>query len=137
MTGSTTSQNTNQTTNTNGTEGLHLIGDLYECKTGEKQMLDAEALKSSCVELCRDAGLQVVGEQFFQFDDAGVTGCVLLAESHVAVHTWPEHGNVTVDVYVCNYNMDNSAKAQKVFDGILALFSPANPRTKHVQRGQI
>ncbi|MBU0689731.1 MAG: adenosylmethionine decarboxylase [Gammaproteobacteria bacterium] len=127
----------NQTNTINGTEGLHLIGDLYDCKTGETLMVDAEALKSSCVELCTDAGLQVVGENFFQFDDAGVTGCVLLAESHVAVHTWPEHGNVTIDVYVCNYNMDNSAKAQKVFDGILELFSPENPRIKPVQRGQI
>jgi S-adenosylmethionine decarboxylase proenzyme len=100
-------------------------------------MIDADALKASCVELCRDAGLQVVGENFFQFDDAGVTGCVLLAESHVAVHTWPEHCNVTIDVYVCNYNMDNSTKAQNVFDGIIKLFSPVDPRIKPVQRGQI
>jgi S-adenosylmethionine decarboxylase proenzyme len=129
--------NSSETITSNGTEGLHLIGDLYECKTGEVLMVDADALKESCVELCKDAGLQVVGDTFYQFDGAGVTGCVLLAESHVAVHTWPEHGNVTIDVYVCNYNMDNSSKAQQVFDGILKLFSPANPRIKHVQRGAI
>ena len=35
----------------------------------------------------------------------GVTGVVLLAESHVAIHTWPELGNVTLDIYVCNFNI--------------------------------
>lgn len=132
-----TGSSSKQTININGAEGLHLIGDLYDCQTGTNLMIEAEALKTSCVELCNDAGLQVVGDTFHQFDDAGVTGCVLLAESHVAIHTWPEFGSVTVDVYVCNYHMDNSAKAQKVFDGILKLFSPENPRTKHVQRGAL
>lgn len=76
MTGSTS----NQTININGTEGLHLIGDLYDCKTGVNLMVDAQALKASCVELCGDAGLQVVGDTFYQFDDAGVTGCILLVQ---------------------------------------------------------
>jgi S-adenosylmethionine decarboxylase len=120
-----------------GAEGLHLIGDLYQCQTGADLMVKADLLKAACVKLCNEAGLQVVGENFFQFDDAGVTGCVLLAESHVAIHTWPEYGTVTLDVYVCNYNMNNSAKAQKVFDGIQKLFSPAEAKTKGVQRGEV
>jgi spermidine synthase len=41
----------------------------------------------------------------------GVTGTVLLAESHLAIHTWPETGSVTIDVYVCNFSADNSGKA--------------------------
>jgi len=120
-----------------GAEGLHLIGDLYQCQTGGDLMVDAEQLKATCVQLCLDAGLQVVGETFYQFGGAGVTGCVLLAESHVAIHTWPEHGSVTVDVYVCNYNMDNSEKARRVFDSIYQLFSPADARTKDVRRGEV
>jgi S-adenosylmethionine decarboxylase len=120
-----------------GAEGLHLIGDLYQCQTGTDLMVESDLLKSACIKLCKAAGLQVVGENFFQFDDAGVTGCVLLAESHVAIHTWPEYGTVTVDVYVCNYNMNNSAKAQNVFDGIRKLFSPTDARTKNVQRGDV
>lgn len=120
-----------------GAEGLHLIGDLYQCQTGAELMVDAEQLKATSIKLCQDAGLQVVGDTFYQFGGAGVTGCVLLAESHVAIHTWPEYGSVTVDVYVCNYNMDNSAKAQQVFDGIIKAFSPANAKTKGVQRGEV
>jgi S-adenosylmethionine decarboxylase proenzyme len=119
-----------------GAEGLHLIGDLYQCQTGADLMVNAGLLESASIKLCKTAGLQVVGNTFYQFGGAGVTGCVLLAESHVAIHTWPEYRSVTVDVYVCNYNMDNSAKAQRVFDGILELFSPADARTQDVQRGE-
>ena len=60
-------------------------------------------------------GLTVVGERFYQFEPQGVTGTVLLAESHIAIHTWPEAGFVTVDVYVCNCTTDNTAKAEQVF----------------------
>ena len=68
------------------------------------------ALRDLCVSAARDAGLTVVGERFFQFEPQGVTGTVLLAESHIAIHTWPEAGFVTVDVYVCNYTTDNTAR---------------------------
>jgi S-adenosylmethionine decarboxylase proenzyme len=122
--------------NTVGTEGVHLIGDLYQCKAGKDLMIDAELLKPACLELCRNAGLQVVGDTFYQFESAGVTGCVLLAESHVAIHTWPEYSSVTIDVYVCNYNMDNSKKAHRVFDGIVQLFAPDDARTQNVRRGE-
>ena len=47
-----------------------------------------------------------------------MTGTVLLAESHLAIHTWPEAGFVTVDVYVCNYTTDNTAKAERVFKAL-------------------
>jgi S-adenosylmethionine decarboxylase proenzyme len=127
----------NELKNTVGTAGVHLIGDLYQCKTGHDLMTDAELLKPACLELCRDAGLQVVGNTFYQFESAGVTGCILLAESHVAIHTWPELSSVTVDVYVCNFNMDNSEKAHRVFDGIVKLFAPADARTRNVQRGEL
>ena len=46
--------------------------------------------------------MTVVGDSFHQFEPQGVTGTVLLAESHLAIHTWPEQGFVTIDVYVCN-----------------------------------
>jgi hypothetical protein len=56
------------------------------------------------------SGLTPVGELFHRFEPGGgVTGVVLLAESHLAVHTWPELGAVTMDVYVCNFSGDNGA----------------------------
>jgi S-adenosylmethionine decarboxylase len=72
------------------------------------------------------AGLRPVGELFHRFDaGGGVTGVVLLAESHLAVHTWPELGAVTIDVYVCNFSGDNSAGPRQLLASLQAAFAPA------------
>ena len=66
----------------------------------------------------------------------GVTGVVLLVESHLAVHTWPELRSVTADVYVCNLGADNSARAEAVMAQLVAAFGPREPRIQRVQRGE-
>jgi spermidine synthase len=53
-----------------------------------------------------------------------VTGTVLLAESHLAIHTWPETGSVTIDVYVCNFSADNSGKARRLMEGVIEALRP-------------
>jgi spermidine synthase len=53
-----------------------------------------------------------------------VTGTVLLAESHLAIHTWPETGSVTIDVYVCNFSADNSGKARRLMEGVIEALLP-------------
>src|SRR4051812_49972087 len=85
--------------------GLHLLADLHDC-TGAVALDDLDALRALCLGAVADAGLRSVGHLFHPFvgDDGvaqGVTGVVLLVESHLAVHTWPELGSVTADVYVC------------------------------------
>ena len=67
---------------------------------------------------------------------AGITGVVLLAESHLAVHTWPELGAVTLDVYVCNFGADNSAKAEGLMQALLAAWQPASVDRQRLQRGR-
>ena len=64
-----------------------------------------------------------------------MTGTVLLAESHLAIHTWPEAGFVTVDVYVCNYTTDNTGKAERVFRALEAELKPQRKRFQAIQRG--
>jgi S-adenosylmethionine/arginine decarboxylase-like enzyme len=64
-----------------------------------------------------------------------VTGVVLLAESHLAVHTWPERGGVTLDVYVCNLGRDNSAHAEALLEALLARFAPTRVERHALQRG--
>jgi S-adenosylmethionine decarboxylase len=66
-----------------------------------------------------------------------VTAAVLLAESHLCVHTWPEQNAVTLDVYVCNFGADHSAKAQALMDALLALFDPADVQRHALQRGAV
>jgi S-adenosylmethionine decarboxylase proenzyme len=92
-------------------------------------------LRALCVTAAEKAGLTVVGDRFFQFEPQGVTGTVLLAESHLAIHTWPEEGFVTVDVYVCNYTTDNTGKAERLFAQLEAALKPARKRFQAIRRG--
>ena len=73
----------------------------------------------------RDSGLNIVGDVFHQFEPLGVTGTVLLAESHLAIHTWPEAGCVTVDMYVSNFLQNNTHKALNLYDTLKAHFNPS------------
>ena len=123
-------------------QGLHLTADLHGCRCARTWLLDAVALGRACTEAVRAAGLQPVGQLFHAFPataqgPGGVTATVLLAESHLCVHTWPEQGAVTLDVYVCNFGADHSAKARALMDALLALFEPAQVQQQALQRGAV
>ena len=115
--------------------GLHLIGDLFDCGCTRSRMTDPQWLEAHCLELVRNAGLTAIAPLFYSFgDNAGVTGLVVLAESHLSVHTWPDEGYVTIDVYVCNYSSDNRGKARELFDELVQTFSPRDPRIVSLNR---
>ncbi len=114
--------------------GLHLIGDLYQCNP--THLSDSTLLRKRCTQLCKDAGLTVLGDFFYQFEDAGVTGTVVLAESHIAIHTWPETCTVALDVFVCNHSRDNSDKAHQLFNTAVELLQPKKVIRKAVVRGR-
>ncbi len=117
-------------------QGLHLTADLRGVDPALAPMHAPEALRRLCVQAVRDAGLTPVGELFHRFPPpGGVTGVVLLAESHVAVHTWPELAAVTLDVYVCNLHADNTARAEALLARLQAAFQPAAARVQRLNRG--
>lgn len=123
-------------------QGLHLTADLRGCRCAPQRMLDAAALSVACTDAVRAAGLQAVDQLFHTFPSTaqgpgGVTATVLLAESHLCVHTWPEQNAVTLDVYVCNFGADHSVKAQALMDALLALFDPAEVQRHALQRGAV
>ena len=122
--------------------GLHLIADLHDCQCPEGILHGASALESFCVDACQRHGLTVVGRLFHAFcnamgEPAGVTGTVVLAESHLAIHTWPEIRSVTLDIYVCNFSGDHSQQAHVLFDEVIGHFRPARIEQTAVQRGQL
>ena len=117
-------------------DGLHVVANLNRCRGGALYLADAEALRQFCIESINSSGLTVVGQLFHQFEGGGVTGAVVLAESHLAIHTWPELNSVTLDVYVCNYTQDNEAKARRVVDDLMQLFRPEDCTRHDVQRGR-
>jgi S-adenosylmethionine decarboxylase proenzyme len=117
-------------------QGLHLTADLHGCCAALRPMADPAALREICLHAVAGAGLQPVGELFHRFPaPGGVTGVVLLAESHLAVHTWPELGAVTLDVYVCNLHADNSVRALALLASLERAFAPTHSERHQVRRG--
>jgi S-adenosylmethionine decarboxylase proenzyme len=116
--------------------GLHLTADLHRCDGDPRLLADATALRQLCLAAVSDSGLRAVADLFHPFDAAGgVTGVVLLAESHVAVHTWPERGAVTLDVYVCNIARDNAESAAQLLQTLIDAFAPQIAHTQRIARG--
>ena len=122
-------------------KGLHIIADLYGCRNRDLLASSAK-LRETCVAACKDVGLTVLGDHFYQFEglDAtqvgGATGAVVFAESHLAIHTWPERDGATLDVYVCNVTCDNSDKAEKLYETLIAALQPGDVLMERVWRGK-
>jgi S-adenosylmethionine decarboxylase len=122
--------------------GLHLTADLYGCACDAALLTDADRLGALCVQAVTDAGLQAVAQLFHTFPTTahgpgGVTATVLLAESHLCVHTWPETAAVTLDVYVCNFGGDHSSKAQALMGALQGLFRPRTATLNQLVRGAL
>lgn len=119
-------------------QGLHLTADLAGCDAAQPLMHTPAALRALCLGAVAAAGLQAVGEVFHRFPaPGGVTGVVLLAESHLAVHTWPELGAVTLDVYVCNLHGDNSPRAQALLAALEVAFGATRAEHHRLHRGAV
>ena len=124
-------------------QGLHLTADLRGCASTRPAMVELEALRAICLRAVDACGLHAVGELFHRYvpspdakeGPSGVTGVVLLAESHLAVHTWPELGAATIDVYVCNLGTDNSARAESLMQALVAAFAPEHVEHHSQRRG--
>jgi S-adenosylmethionine decarboxylase len=124
--------------------GLHLTADLRGCAAASDVMTTPAGLRAACLAAVSAAGLTAVGELFHPFarvDEgeapAGITGVVLLAESHLAVHTWPELGAATLDVYVCNLGTDNSRRAEALLGALVDAFAPHAIERHALQRGEL
>jgi len=120
-------------------KGLHLTADLRGCDPAAPCMVDPAVLARRCRDAVVLSGLTGVAELMHRFGPAdgqsGITGVVLLAESHLAVHTWPELGAVTLDVYVCNYGGDNRDRARTLLDALVRVFEPAEVSRQQLLRG--
>ncbi|MDR1888979.1 MAG: adenosylmethionine decarboxylase [Zoogloeaceae bacterium] len=120
-------------------EGLHILAEFRTCKGNPALLKEAAALEKVCLNACHDAGLTVVGWLFHPFGTpeapAGATGAVILAESHLTVHTWPELGAATLDLYVCNFSRDNRKAAETAYARLLQAFQPEHADRRDIWRG--
>lgn len=92
------------------TEGVHYLVDLWNCNPkllNYRVFLRLVLRKSSDI-----LGTKVINECFHQFYPQGVTGLLLLAESHISIHTFPEHNFASMDFYLCNLARDTTKAIQ-------------------------
>ena len=77
--------------------GMHVVLDLYECDP--KILDDMERIEEILTKAAEVANATIIDKRFHKFSPQGVSGVVVVSESHIAIHTWPEHGYAAVDVY--------------------------------------
>lgn len=86
------------------TYGRHVTMDLREVSFDK--LNDADFLRTHMFEAAQRSGATVVGENFVKFAPQGVTGVLVLSESHLSIHTYPEDGFAAVDCYTCGTTVD-------------------------------
>ncbi len=79
--------------------GKHLLLELKDC---DAELLDnMEYLREALSSVASSIGATVIKDSFYQFSPQGISGVVIIAESHISVHTWPEFRYAAVDVFTC------------------------------------
>ncbi|MCR4430653.1 MAG: adenosylmethionine decarboxylase [Tepidanaerobacteraceae bacterium] len=79
--------------------GRHILAEIYDCDSNV--LNDRELIEEILVKAALEAGAEVREVAFHKFSPQGVSGVVVISESHLAIHTWPELGYAAVDVFTC------------------------------------
>lgn len=103
--------------------GLHKLITLQVDKP--EKLTDSKGFVAITDAILEKYNLEKVGIVVHDFDNDSFTIAVCLKESHICIHTWPEFGQLTLDVYLCNYLQDNSQKVKAVMDDYIAYFEGA------------
>ncbi len=110
------------------TIGRHLIAEYYECSS--HVLNDTEIVRRAMLDAAHAVGATVLGDVFHHFDPQGVSGTVVIAESHLSIHTWPENGYVAVDIYTCG-----GLDPRKGFELLAERLQAGSSRVQEVLRG--
>ena len=115
-------------------EGIHILASFHGCKN-KNLLTNKFQLKRKLIYLVKKSGLNIVGDCFYKFRRGGITGIVLISESHISIHTWPEKDNsLTLDIYTCNVSENNESKAKKLFESLKEAFTPNKIKKKVIKR---
>ena len=111
--------------------GIHLLADLAGIEAD--LLTDADAIDALLREAALAAGARILHSHFHTFGPGmGVTGVLLLAESHISIHTWPEHGFAAADIFMCGL-----AEPQRALEIIEQALRPATRAVQTIERGQL
>ena len=84
--------------------GRQILVEFYGCN--EEVLTDTERIRKTMLEGTRRSGATLISDEFHTFSPHGVSGVVVIAESHVSIHTWPEFGYATIDIFTCGETID-------------------------------
>lgn len=84
--------------------GYHILLEFYNCD--KKALNSRKLIESTLMEAARRSKAHIVQSVFHQFNPHGVSGVVVISESHFSVHTWPEYGYAAVDLFSCGESID-------------------------------
>lgn len=109
--------------------GTHILLELRDC---EGNILDdIEAVKEALMEAARRAGATIVESCFHRFSPFGISGVVVIAESHLSVHTWPEYRYAACDIFTCGTQL----KPEVAAEYIIEKFQSKSPQIVEISRG--
>jgi len=103
--------------------------DLYDCD--HERLFDADEIRDCMLETARLMGAEIIGHAFHTFTPWGVSGTVTIAESHLAVHTWPEYNFAAVTFETCGNRMDHP----RAYNYLVTFFGSKRPKITHQKRG--
>jgi len=112
--------------------GLHVLSEFSSNK------IDLLSSSQPCKKLFDDLitlnQLEKVGEVYHDFENGGFTAVVCLTESHMSIHTWPEYKLATFDVFLSNYQRDNSDKVKTIYESVLSFFEGVEVQKNEIVR---
>lgn len=111
--------------------GTQILLELKDC---DRHLLDDVGyVREMLKQVAREVGVHVVGESFHKFHPQGVTGILAIAESHISIHTWPEHSYAAVDVFTCG----EAEQAYKAAELLIAGFRAHEHTRTVLERGPL
>lgn len=84
--------------------GRQILVEFYDCNSD--RINDVSYIESVLLEATRKSGATIISHNFHKFSPHGVSGVVVIAESHVTIHSWPEYGYAAVDIFTCGDTID-------------------------------
>ena len=111
--------------------GTQIVAELYACD--RDRLNDVAFIKQAMLTAARDSGATVVSDTFHHFSPHGVSGAVIIAESHLSIHTWPEYGYAAVDLFTCGDTVDG----EKAFKSLRDALGADQVSTMELHRGLV
>ncbi|KGP71725.1 adenosylmethionine decarboxylase [Pontibacillus yanchengensis] len=98
------------------TMGRHVIAELWDCNIDK--LNDMNLIEQIFVDAALKSGAEVREVAFHKFAPHGVSGVVIISESHLTIHSFPEHGYASIDVYTCGDRIDPNVAAQYIAEAL-------------------